>query len=187
MRRLIPKARPEWLLISLMLTACASQIPLAIREAPADNPSLEAVRGNTADYLARQVRWGGKLIGTENRENATWLTVLGAPLSKDGEPQSGDNSAGRFIAIVPKFLDPKVYAADRKVTVTGTLQRAEIRLVGEFPYSYPVVQAQSWYLWPEEPEVTYGYPYPGWYDPWYGPGFGPWPGPWYPYGYPYWR
>jgi len=187
MRRLIPKARPEWLLISLMLTACASQIPQAIREAPADNPSLEAVRGNTADYLARQVRWGGKLIGTENRENATWLTVLGESLSKDGEPQSGDDSIGRFIAIVPEFLDPKVYAADRKVTVTGTLQRTETRLVGEFPYSYPIVQAQSWYLWPDVSEAPYGYPYPGWYDPWYGPWYGPWPGPWRPYGYPYWR
>jgi outer membrane lipoprotein len=187
MQRLIPEALPEWLLISLMLTACASQIPQAIREAPADNPSLEAVRGNTADYLARQVRWGGKLIGTENRENATWLTVLGESLSKDGEPQSGDDSTGRFIAIVPEFLDPKVYAADRKVTVTGTLQRTETRLVGEFPYSYPIVQAQSWYLWPDVSEAPYGYPYPGWYDPWYGPWYGPWPGPWRPYGYPYWR
>ena len=59
--------------------------------------------------------------------------------------------------------------------------------MGEFPYTYPVVQAQSWYLWPRESEMSPGYPYPGFYDPWYGPWYGPWPSPWYPYGYPYWR
>jgi outer membrane lipoprotein len=183
--RIIPKAGLEWLLTGLMLAGCASQIPRMIREAPADNPTLEAVRGNATDYLARQVRWGGKLIETENRENATWLTVLASSLSKDGEPEPGDNGAGRFIAIVSEFLDPKVYAADRKVTVTGTLLRTETRLVGEFSYTYPVVQAQSWYLWPKESDMPpYGYPYPGWYDPWYGPWYY---SPWYPYGYPYWR
>jgi outer membrane lipoprotein len=187
MQCLIPKAFSECLLIGVVLTGCASQIPQTIREAPADNPSLEAVRASPADYMTRQVRWGGKLIETANRQDATWLTVLGASLSKDGEPQPGEDNAGRFIAIVPQFLDPKVYAADRKVTVTGTLLRTETRLVGEFPYTYPVVQAQSWYLWPKEPEAPYGYPYPGWYDPWYGPWPGPWYSPWYPYGYPYWR
>ena len=54
--------------------------------------------------------------------------------------------------------------------------------MGEFPCSYPVVEAQSRYLWPQETETPYGYPYPhpGWYDP----GYGPWYGrPRYPCGY----
>ena len=67
---------------------------------------------------------------------------------------------------------------------TVSAVRTEIRLVGEFPYSYPLVQAQSWYLWPEESETPDGYPYPVWYDPWYRPWYY---NPWYPYGYPYWR
>jgi len=180
----------EGLLIGLTLTACASQVPPAIREAPADNPSVEAVRGNPDAYRERQARWGGRLIETENREHATWLIVLAASsLSKDGEPQSGDDGGGRFIAVVPEFLDPKVYTADRKVTVTGTVQGTEIRPVGKYPYTYAVVQASSWYLWPEDTlPPYYGYPYPPWwYDPWYGPWYGPWVGPWYPYSYPYWR
>lgn len=186
MHRSVSYTGLDWLPIVLMLSACASQVPPAIREAPADNPSVEAVRGNAAEYLDRQVRWGGRLIETENRENATWLIVLASTsLSKDGEPRSGTDGAGRFIAIVPEFLDPKVYAADRKVTVTGTLLRTETRPVGQFPYTYPVVRASAWYLWPEEVErPPYDYPYPGWYSPWYGPWYA---NPWYPYGYPYWR
>ena len=89
---------------------------------------------------------------------------------------------------MPEFLDPKVYAANRKVTVTGTVLRTEIRPVGKFPYTYPVVQATAWYLWPEDTApACSGYPYPGWYYPWYGPWVGPWyASPGYPYGYPCW-
>jgi outer membrane lipoprotein len=79
---------------------------------------------------------------------------------------------------VPEFLDPQVYAPDRQVTVTGTLLRTEAGKVGEYPYTYPVIQADAWYLWPEATERPYGYLYPGWYDPWYYD-------PWYPYGYRY--
>jgi outer membrane lipoprotein len=173
------------LLTTLLLSACASQVPQAIREEPPGSPLLEAVRGNAADYLGREVRWGGKLIETVNRQTATRLTVLARPLDKDGEPQYTDDSAGRFIAIVPEFLDPQVYAADRRITVTGTLRRTEAGTVGEYPYTYPVVEATAWYLWPRESDTPYGYPYPGWYDPWYGPW---WYDPWYyPYRYPYWR
>ncbi|MDH3872341.1 MAG: Slp family lipoprotein, partial [Gammaproteobacteria bacterium] len=63
-------------LIALLLSACASQIPQIIREAPADNPSLAQVREHAADYLGRQLRWGGTIIETGNRADATRLIVL---------------------------------------------------------------------------------------------------------------
>ena len=167
------------LLLALLLSGCASQIPQIIREAPADSPSLAQVREQAADHLGQPLRWGGTIIETDNRENTTWLTVLGRPLYKDGEPKSTDDSDGRFIAIVPEFLDPKVYAADRRITITGTLLRTEDGKVGEHAYTYPVVQAQAWYLWARETEWPYRYG-----DPWY-------PRPWWyhrgyhPYGDPY--
>ena len=52
--------------------------------------------------------------------------------------------------------------------------------MGEHPYTYPVVQAEAWYLWAVETEWHYGY------DHWY---YQPWYEPWYhynrPYRYPY--
>ena len=181
MRYPVSKTRPAILLLALLLGGCASQVPLGIREAPADGPALEQVVGNADSYLGQPVRWGGTLIETLNKEAETWLTVLGRPLYKDGEPKVTDDSAGRFIAIVPEFLDPQVYAANRQVTVTGTLLRTEAGKVGDYPYTYPVVQADAWYLWPANPEWPPGYPAPWgyrlWYhDPWYYD-------PWYPYGY----
>ena len=67
MRYLVTKSRLGGLLMALLLSACASQVPQNIRKAPADNPSLEQVREHAADHLGRQVRFGGTIIETGNR------------------------------------------------------------------------------------------------------------------------
>jgi len=184
------------LLFALLLGACTSQVPLLIRQGPVNSPAPEAMRDQADDYMAQQVRWGGILIATDNRADATWLTILARPLDSDGKPGHGDDSIGRFIAVVPEFLDPQVYAADRLVTVTGTVVRTEPGKVGDHPYSYPVVAAQAWYLWPVATAAygsRYADYYDGWYDPWFGPWwYGPWHDPWYyhrwyPYNYPFWQ
>ena len=184
MRAAAKTHRLAWALLlgGLLLAGCTSQIPQNIKQAPPNNPSVEQVRNSTIEDQNWQVRWGGEILETENLENETRLTVLARPLSKGGDPKLTDDSDGRFIALVPTFLDPKVYASGRQLTVSGTLLRFEAGKVGEFDYRYPVVQADSYHLWPE-PITPAGYPYPGWYDPWF---YDPWYyRPWYPRRYPY--
>ena len=172
-------SRIAWLLTTLLLASCASQVPITIRQPPPDNPVLDKVRSNPAGFQSRQVRWGGEILAIQNRKNVTVLTVLARPLSKDGEPRSTDSSQGRFIAQIPAFVDPKVYTTGRNVTVRGTLTGTETHLVGKHPYIYPVVKATDWYLWPETVPYPYDYYDPWWYDdPWYYD-------PWYPYPYYY--
>ena len=150
------------------------------------------VREQIGDYRDQQVRWGGAIIETENLADTTRLVVLSRPLFRDGEPRLTDENTGRFIAIVPGFLDPNDYASRRRVTVTGTLQGSQLDKVGEYPYRYPVVEAQAWYLWPRDTDRYHYYDDPWWYDPWW---YRPWGyrSPWYyrgpPYAYPYryWR
>jgi outer membrane lipoprotein len=174
--------------MAVLLGACASQVPQNIRQAPPDNPSLGEVRAQAPDYLGREVRWGGTIIETGNRANTTRFIVLGRPLNKGGQPGFTDDSAGRFIAIVPEFLDPEVYAPDRQVTFTRTLIGTEAGKVGEYPYTYPFVQAQAWYLWPKQLERPYRYEDPWYYDTWY---YDPWfyrpwyHDPWYLHGFPH--
>jgi len=171
------------LLTGLLLGACASNIPPQIRKAPADSPAVDEVLGDTTSYVSRRVRWGGVILETDNRANTTWVTLLALPLSTSGKPNISDDSPGRFIAEVPVFLDPKVYSKDRRLTVTGTVSGSETRKVGEFPYSYPVVNVEYYYLWPVEPQLPPRYRDPWWYDPWW---YDPWwYDPWYPYRYPY--
>lgn len=172
-------SRIVWLPGILLLAACASQVPVNIRQAPLSNPLLQQVRDNPASFKSQQVRWGGEILDIDNHENFSVITVLARPLSKVGEPRSTDSSQGRFIAQIPAFIDPEVYKSGRDITVRGTLVGTETRQVGEYPYSYPVVKATDWYLWPEAVQYPADYYYPWWYDdPWYYD-------PWYPYPYYY--
>lgn len=184
--------RPPALAIALVLTlaGCASQIPQAIRTAPAKPLSVAQVQQAPAGLEGRRVRWGGSIVATVNLPQATEIEVLSRPLSRDGEPRTWDPGEGRFVARIAGFVDPAEYAKDRALTVEGTLLRLETRMVGDYPYAYPVVAAEARHLWPEAPPPSaspypgpWGWPGygPGW-GPWggwpYGPGFGPWRGPW---------
>lgn len=168
----------------LLVAGCATSVPEAIRQAPPTQVSVADVQREAPRFLGQTVRWGGTILAVRNRERVTEVEVLARPIAGDGRPLAQAAGAGRFLAEVPGFLDPAEYPEGRLLTLTGRVARTETRPVGDYPYAYPVIAAQSRYLWPEPPprrEVPYyGYPYPyPWYDPWY----------FYPYRYPYrpWR
>lgn len=157
-----------WLALILSVSACSTLIPPEIRQPLEGSPGIGEVRDNADAFLSQKVRWGGVILGTENRQDTSRLTIVAFPLRDDGEPRVSDQSAGRFIAIVDEFLEPLVYARDREITVTGKVLKTETLNVGEFAYEYPVVQVQQYYLWPEQIEPAYiDYPPYWWYDPWY--------------------
>ena len=172
------KLRLLWLTAALALLLSCSSVPENIRKAPADSPMLSTVRASPDSFKSREVRWGGEILETANREDFTELTVLARPLSKEGEPSRTDASPGRFIVRIAAFIDPEEYTAGRRITVRGALAGAETRKVGEYSYVHPVVQATDWYLWPVYERRSSDY-YPWWYyDPW-------WYSPWYHYPYYY--
>ena len=172
-----PTIRSGWFALIALMSACSSHIPPEIRQALDGAPSVAQVRDRADSYLSQKVRWGGAILATENKQNASWLTIVAFPLDNEGEPGDSDQSPGRFIAIIDKFLEPTVYNSDRQITVIGNLLRTETLKVGEFAYEYPVIQVEHYYLWPPKPEPV-DYP-PYWYDPWYNP-YHPWQYPYYP-------
>jgi outer membrane lipoprotein len=162
------------LLLALTLAGCASDIPRPIREAPVGNIPLAQALKNPEQHRSAAVRWGGAITTVENRRDETWIEIVERPLDANGQPRDTDQSAGRFLARVQGFLDPAIFAPKRLVTAAGTLDGNSTRTIGEHPYTYPVVRADSIYLWPVPPKVERSYYYPPyWYDPWY------------PWGYPY--
>lgn len=165
----------------LLMVGCAST-PVEIREAPPVNPGVAQVSDNPDRHRGETARWGGVILETENRAEATAITVLALPLNKSGKPLNGDASPGRFIALVPRFLEPTLYTSERKITVKGRISGTETRKVGEYSYNYPVIQVEYNYLWPVEPVLSEKDRYPWWWhDPWYDP----WYYPWYPRYYPH--
>ncbi|MGH8192700.1 MAG: Slp family lipoprotein [Rhodanobacteraceae bacterium] len=147
--------------------------------------TLDAARSGAAN--ATPVRWGGKLIQTEPRQQQTCFFVLAEPLDSQARPERGAQSMGRFVACKQGFYDPEVFAKGREITVTGTLDGTIQHKIGQFDYTYPRVEANNVYLWKPRPlyaERPYPYGPFGWggfcdpfWSPWgcgFGPGFGPW-------------
>ncbi len=147
---------------AMLLAACASNIPDAIRIAPDNGISIKAVQSSPNSHIDAQVRWGGAIISIDNKPNETWIEVLARPLDYEGEPNSKAADLGRFLARTNRFLDPAIYAPERKITIRGRLENTIVRLIGKHPYRFPLIQIQAHHLWPKPPEIT-----DPWHDPWY--------------------
>ena len=163
--------------MAFILSGCASQVPVPISQMPPGNLMLPEVQANPEAFIGSTVRWGGVITRVENQATQTWIELVSRELNKNGQPRTDGKSDGRFIASFQGFADPAVYGTGRLLTVIGTIDTQTTRTIGEYAYSFPVVNVTSSYLWPVETEpVRYEYPPPWYYDPW----------PFYHRPYPYW-
>jgi starvation-inducible outer membrane lipoprotein len=142
-----------------------------------------------AAHQGQVVIWGGVILETVIHAEGTELVILEAPLGTAGEPLSADQSAGRFLAWTTSHFDPEIYHRGRRLTLAGTLEVSQTRLLGDLEYAYPVVRIEQHYLWPV-PQYLYFVPGGygsaswGWYAPYYGYAV-PWRGYYGDFGRPY--
>lgn len=137
------------LLPLISLAGCASNIPREIQDPPPDNPTISEVRHNIEQYEGARVRWGGTIASVENKAEETWIEVVAHELGSYGQPEDDDSSYGRFLVRIPAFLDPQIYAEGRELTVAGEVESRIVRKIGEHPYTYPLIRASNYYLWPQ--------------------------------------
>ena len=154
----------------LALNGCASQIPVSIKTPPSPDTEFQKVKQSVDNFQNQHVRWGGKIISVENKEDSTWIEILASPLNSYGKPSYRNSYEGRFMARVNGFLDPEHYSKDRRLTIYGTIETEFVKRIDEYPYSYPLVNVKEYYLWPEYQYRTARYRYPyyhGYYYPFY--------------------
>jgi outer membrane lipoprotein len=170
-------------ILFVTLAACAP-ISKSLRSEAVNIP-FSAVQDEPRTYKGSIVIWGGEIIRTENRKKGTTLVeVMEKPLGWREKPELTDESQGRFLVTVNKFLDPRIYRPGRRITVAGEVAGSKTKLLGKMKYRYPLLSAKQIYLWPKHYYYYYNYPYWGYYG-YYGPGwYGPWwgGGPWWGYG-----
>lgn len=163
------------LLVGLVLQSGCTSTPEPLREGPKQSPDPAQVRAAPEQYAGMTVRWGGVIVAVENGATQSVVQVVSRPLSSSARPQETDQTSGRFLVRISGFVDPVDYAAGREFTVTGVLEGMEQRNIGDYRYTFPVVRASGYHLWPLRPPPM---PDPYYYSPFYNP--------WYPYGpYPY--
>ena len=155
------------MLALLLCGACASPGPYdPIRDADFKGAKLDVVRADAQNFINMPVRWGGEITRVENRAEETLVEIVQHELSSNGRPRSSNHSEGRFIARIPGFLDPAIYAEGRQLTVAGSVESTLARQIGEHPYTFPVVAVDRYQLWQQRNErdvVFYPFFY-GYYD-----------------------
>ena len=160
------------------LAACAPVSQEIRREAEASAPFAE-IQKDPDKFKGSVVVWGGMIIETVNRQDATSIRVMQTALDFQKRPADLDRSEGRFIIVVDRFLDPDLFKKGREVTVGGEIVGRETHPIGEVRYIYPVVRARELKHREQREPST-----PTCNDPWYwGPPY-PWR-PWGPWGRPY--
>lgn len=136
-------------LAAVVLAACRTVPDPLLGEYAALTPN-EAAR---SDSRGQVVRWGGTLAAVEPLPDRTCFQIVGRKLDKRARPILEDRSSGRFLACRAGFYDPEVFAEGRSVTVTGTIDGAEERTIGEYTYRHPRVAAEVIYLWPDDADT----------------------------------
>lgn len=153
-----------------LLSGCVS-VPSAVQ---GDFPPLSIQQARQGE-IKQSVRWGGVIAKVSNEEQQSVIEIVAKPLSSSSRPIDKDQTGGRFLAILPEFVDPLIYEKGREITVVGQLSEVIEGKVGEMKYLYPVVIVTGHYLWQPRSEMKeYHY---------IGPSY--WPYPYYYY--PHWR
>ena len=135
---------------ALLLTGC-STIPEPINTS--DDTSLASYQGvanNPEQFVGQQARWGGVIADVRNSEDYTIIEMVNFPLKSWGRPTVGDDSDGRFLALIDGFIDPAVYEQGRSLTILGTVQEVRTGKIDDYTYTYPVLEASGYYLWKKE-------------------------------------
>ena len=113
-------------------------------------------------YLGADVVWGGRIISVHNRAESTEVEVVGYPLDRIQQPLPEASTVGRFILILPGFVEPLDYPPGRHLSVHGTVAGARHGSVDEHDYLYPLLKAREVTVWPwgfmfdKKPHVNVG-------------------------------
>lgn len=136
--------------VLLTLTACAP--------APIYKTSGAAIMATPAQvalaperFSHNEVIWGGRIVKVSVFSHHSEIELLAYPLDSSQRPRANDSGNGRFIAVVPGYIEPLNYPAGALMTIDGKLNGTRVGKVGEADYVFPLVDVRQSHLWtPEE-------------------------------------
>jgi outer membrane lipoprotein len=134
------------LLLALMLVACAPEpiyknVPNAIAAPPA------LVAQAPERYAGGDVIWGGQVVQVTTFANHSEIELLAYPLDSSQRPQMNDIGNGRFIAVMPGFVEPLNFPPGALITISGKLNGSRVGAIGEASYVFPLVSVGQSHVW----------------------------------------
>ena len=149
---MIPKRTAVALIFVLFVlpAACATGVSQKARSQVTYTGSFSGLQTDPDGHVDSVVMLGGKILETKGSPTSSEIAILQLPLGTNHRPRDGDQSEGRFLLHSGKFLDPAIYRDGTLLTVVGRVSGSELRPVGDFDYTYPVVESIEIKLWPKE-------------------------------------
>lgn len=144
----------------LIVMGCAAGISRQSRSKITYTGTFSMLQKTPDVYKGKVVMLGGRIIDTKTSPLLSELTVLQLALGSGSRPVNPDRSEGRYIVRTKQILDPEVYQKDMLLTVVGTLTGNRVLPIGDFKYTYPLVELIEIKLWPKEmqtqPHIYFG-------------------------------
>jgi outer membrane lipoprotein len=130
----------------LALAACA---PAPIYKAAPDAVAVPPfqVAQSPEQFANRPVIWGGRIVGVTNLADHSEVEVLAYPMDGSQRPKANDSGNGRFIAVMPGYVESLDYPAGGLMTISGTLAGSRAGKVGQADYVFPLVQVNQSHVW----------------------------------------
>ncbi len=143
--RLISRLLP-CCLAALALAACA---PAPIYPTTANTLAVPPyqVAQTPERYASAPVIWGGRIVRVDTLADHSEVQLLAYPLDSSQRPKPNDSGNGRFIAILPGFVEPLDYPSGALMTVSGQLQGSRAGQVGSANYVFPLVSVDQSHVW----------------------------------------
>ena len=147
------------LALAAALTGCATAPPVPVEAARADLPPFRVA--TMENVPAESVVWGGSIVSVNNLADTTELEILSYPLDRKFRPVIRERTEGRFILVMPGYVEALDWPHGRFVTVRGRLRGVREGRIEESDYVYPILDVEDVHLWPrnfpyEEPRVSFG-------------------------------
>jgi outer membrane lipoprotein len=130
----------------LVLAACA---PAPIYKPSPNNVAVppQQVAQTPERFGSGDVIWGGRIVNVRNFTDHSEVEVLAYPLDSSQRPKANDAGNGRFIAVMPGYVESLDYPDGGMVTVSGRLAGTRSDRVGDAAYVFPLVTVNGAHVW----------------------------------------
>ena len=140
--------------VAAMLIGCATGISKEVRSQVTYSGSFSELQQSPEKFKGQTVIFGGKIIEAQILAQGPELMVLQIELDDGDHPLADDQSKGRFLIHSKQFIDPAIYPPGTLITVVGTIEGSQERLIGQMMYRYPVIDALEIKKWPPPADTS---------------------------------
>jgi outer membrane lipoprotein len=146
----LPRLVKRLLLLAIacsVLVGCATPVIRDTAGVVALRPT-DVQQAPPAQHDGADVLWGGRIVAFDNRADHAEIEVVAFPLDRAQQPVTDAPSEGRFVLVLPGYVEALDYPVGRHLTVRGTLAGSREGLVQEHAYVYPIVRGRDVHVWP---------------------------------------